>query len=539
MARILLLADSNFSNNIGEFRGRKIKDLVLKSCQSRKVLMDELAAVTEGVVVISCLDMLAADVAKTSTTDPDSAVEFYYNQLLFKLVDMVDSADNKLAVGIAAPIFWTTHSRAVKRSMNHAFKTLKQMTLSNIWFSDFWRDINAGADGTHLTRTSANYYIERTFDFVQKTAQLAGLGPILFEDEGSDPTGAQSTSWADDNPVTNDPDAVMVLAPPEDMDQASPTRTASIRSVSMLNASFNLQQRSQAPIRAPTGERLLDLAHGSTLARMHNFTVPPPGFSHARQLEQNPWGSNDVGSSLARIERRLGSLEAKVFYNNVMTASLKEEQDCEANKAMLSKVTISGVPMPGLSKLNEQEKIQAIKDKAAEIVDLVKEEGQSYKVVFVRHLNKKIRGAEKAVLEVKLESNEQAAGIRASFVKKQKEKDPDLPAKMNISPVVRLSTRVRVEILHSIANLLVRHDPSIIKAMCLQYIPKPVIKIIRKAAGGNEFARTMTFIEAVCWVEENGYSGSINLSKAHERAGATFRGILAQTFVLLHPTSSF
>ena len=108
---------------------------------------------------------------------------------------------------------------------------------------------------------------------------------------------------------------------------------------------------------------------------------------------------------------------------------------------------------------------------------------------------------------------------------------------MNVAPVVRVATRVRIEILHSVANLLQRYDHTIIKSMCLQYIPKPVIKIVRRSVSGTEYVRTMTFIEAVCWVEENGLSNSINLSKAYERAGSRFRGTLTQTFVLLSSTS--
>ena len=42
MARLLLLADSNFENNYGKFQGRKIIDLETKSCQSRRVVMQEL-----------------------------------------------------------------------------------------------------------------------------------------------------------------------------------------------------------------------------------------------------------------------------------------------------------------------------------------------------------------------------------------------------------------------------------------------------------------------------------------------------------------
>ena len=109
---------------------------------------------------------------------------------------------------------------------------------------------------------------------------------------------------------------------------------------------------------------------------------------------------------------------------------------------------------------------------------------------------------------------------------------------MNINPVVRLSTRVRVEILHSVVDLYKRHDPTVVRAMCLQYIPKPVIKIIRKSAGGTEFARTMTFIEAVCWVKENDYCNAIKLGRAYERAGSAFRATMTQNFVLMSSSSS-
>ena len=188
--------------------------------------------------------------------------------------------------------------------------------------------------------------------------------------------------------------------------------------------------------------------------------------------------------------------------------------------------------------MTEQEKVKSIREKATEIVNLVKGADKEYTIVFVRHLNRTPRGAPKVVLEVRQNSNQQATDLRADFVQKLKDKDPNLPAKMNISPVVRLATRVRIEILHSVANLLLRHDNSIVRAMCQQYIPKPVIMIVRQAAGGSEIVRTMTFIEAVCWVEQNGYSASINMARAYERAGSRFRGVLPQTFVLLSPSSN-
>ena len=530
MARILLLADSNFSNNVGVFRGRKVRNLEWKSCQSRKSALDEINLFEEGILVVACLDMIAADVTKNSSVDnADNAVEVYYSQLLYKLIEKVDDGNGRVAVGVVAPLFWSTHPAPVSRSMNHAYKLMKKSPLNKIWLGEYMRDVNVGVDGVHLTKASAVHYIQHIIDLIQKIGQESGTVSVVLE-------GSETTSWADDVPIQSDPEAVGTLLPPDDA-LVSPARTSSMVSVSMLSAGFGQPVSRPGPIRTTTNDRLMRLAQDSNgIGTGPSFLVPPPGY--ASRSDQTIWRTPEVNSSLNSIERRLGRLEAKAFFDNVMMASLKEDQDSEANKAMLNKVTIAAVPMELAPTLTELEKVEAIKTKANEIIDIVKREGGQYKALFVRHLNRKILGAKNAVLEVKFESEQQASNFRADFVKKQKDKDPNLPAKMNVAPVVRLATRVRVEILHSVANLLMRQDSSIVRAMCLQYIPKPVIKIVRRNAAGTEFARTMTFVEAVCWVEENGFGNSINLSKAYERAGSAFRGTLTQTFVLLSSTSA-
>ena len=552
MARLLLLADLNFSNNYGGYQGRKISNLEFKSCQSRRVAMAEINAFDEGILVVSCLDMIAADVSKNSASDGDAAVDIYYSHLLHKLIEKVDEAEGKVAFGIVAPLFWTSHSAVVKKAMSHSFKTMKSTTLSNIWVTDFLRDVKAGADGTHLTTTSSKRYIDHIVNLFMLISEKSGICPVQFDNPAptSTPAPAPTTSWADDQPLGQDPEAVVTLGPPDD-DIVSPARTSSMVSVSMLSSGFSTQQAQRHGMggframanpgrslelgtgptaRAPTNERLLRLAHDSTPGT--NFSVPPPGFASLQQ--QNSWRTPDVNSSMLRIEQRLGALEAKVFFDNVMMASLKEEQDTAANRAMLNRLTMTGITLEGLDKMTSEERIKAIKDKVDEIIGIVKKDDKVYKVVFVKHLNPQVRGQQKAAIEVKLESEKQASDLRADFVQQRKDKNPDLPEKMNISPVVRLATRVRIEILHSVTNLLLRHDSTIIRAMCLQYIPKPVIKIIRRSAGGNEYARTMTFAEAVCWVKEEGYTSSIGLSRAYERAGSAFRGTLTQSFVLLH-----
>ena len=535
MARLLLLADSNFENNYGKFKGPKIVNLEFKSCQSRKVALQELDKIEAGVVVVSCLDLIAADVAKSNPDDVDGAIDVYLNQLLYKLIDCADQADGKLHIGVMAPIFWSSHSVPAKRALNHFFKNMKLKSFENIMVSDLLRDIHAGADGVHLTEISAFKYIQRINDFFKSIGEKAGTSLVQFEGSGVE-AGAAGVSWADDIPAV-DHDAVMALGPPEEMDVASPTRTTSVLSTSILHPDFSSGQRTGPHAdQRTTNQRLFQMAHQSPSGL--NLSVPPPRFmGHYQPPQQQEWRTTDVNSSLARIERRIGVLEAKSFSDNVMMAGLKEDQDTEANRAMMNKVTMAGVEVPGLAGLTtDEDRIKLIKETVGSIFDMIKYEGHEYKVLFVKHLNWR-RRQPTAVIEVKLENEKQATMLRADFVKRQKDKDPNLPSKLNIVPVVRMATRVRVEILHSVANLIKRRDPSVIRALCLQYIPKPVIKIVRKSVGGAELVQTMTFIEAVCWVKENDLTRAVDLSKAYDRAGSSYNRVLTQTFVLLHSTN--
>ena len=298
--------------------------------------------------------------------------------------------------------------------------------------------------------------------------------------------------------------------PPEDV--ASPARTTTMLSASILAPIDSRISLGSASGYARTQSRLLQLVD------MPNLSVPPPLAS------QNP----NQNSAIARLERRVGSLESKSFYNDLMTAALKEELDTEANKAMLNRVTVSGVELPELQN-PEGDKVKIMKDKITEIFDQIKTADQIYEIRFVRHLNQQKKGAKTAVIEVKLADVKQAQDIRSEFVKKRKE----LPAKLNVSPVVRLATRVRIEIMHAIADLFKKYDRSISSAYCLQYIPKPVIKITRKSPGGTEISRNISFCDSVSWVQEQGLLNVIDLRKARERAGASLRTTLSQHFVLM------
>lgn len=267
------------------------------------------------------------------------------------------------------------------------------------------------------------------------------------------------------------------------------------------------------------------------------FRPPPPVQpQHIRNSSQPPPASwptmitPELEATLVKMEQRIGVLEVKSLQDNLMMAALKEDQDTEANKAMLDRLTILGIKVPNIRKMTDQEKIPALKSKVEGFVEILLDEGQTAKVVFVRHLNRKSRNPDLTVLEVKFEDAKQAGTIRSNFIKKRG--SPEL-GDINVTPTVRLATRVRVELLIAIAEVLKKRDPLVTKTQCLQYTCKPVLKVFRKNNAGNEFPSFMTFIDCVLWVKENNCEDQLELKKAYERAGSAFRGSVSQHFVVM------
>ena len=292
MSKLLLLADSNFSNNFGDYKGRKLKELEVKSCQSRRIAMQEIGNASEGIVVVACLDMIAADVVATTPVDADRAIEVYYNQLLLKLVEKVDEADGALAFGVVAPLFWTTLPLPARRSMSHTYKLMKLAPLQKIWLTDFMK-VRAGADGTHLTRNSAANYITKVQDLFGLISEATGLGPVVYlvPEQSEQQAEATVADWASEVVPMEDEDAVHQLEAPEEDEASPPVRTAT-----MLSASILLPPSRQTTALYPeagagssigeTQARLMRLA--APLPSLPNLRMPPPtlGGAQAQLLAQ-------------------------------------------------------------------------------------------------------------------------------------------------------------------------------------------------------------------------------------------------------------
>ena len=516
---LILTAASNFANNINGYEGRRVKDLVFRSCSTRRAVMAEVNLINEGILVVASLDTIAADVAKSTPTDPGRALEVYINQMLYAMMGKVDEADGKLAYGIVAPIYWTRHSAEVKKSLHHAYKTLKGNTLTSIFVGESLRHVKAGADGVHLTRNCSNRYIEHIQSFFVHIAANTGLGPVVLE--GGNPAAAGLDHNADD-----DPKAVVDLVPPEDALDEHMSPVEEVMSVSMIRSGSQ-----QSVVRASSVQDRLQLIAQA----IPDLSMPPPSrHTTLSQFPSDPANLHEVKLSLNKIERRIGAIEAKAFHDNVMMALIKEEQDTEANLATLNRVTITGITLPATFRgLPDADRIEVMRQKVKELVDLVKKDGQSFDIKFVKHLNRQVRNPRTVVLEARFGDAQQATNFRTQFVATRKDSEVAQFNGVNVAPVVRLATRVRVEILRIIAEQMKRMDNSIVRAYCLQFVPRPIIKIVRKNAAGVELTRTMSFIEAVCWTKEEDLIDSINWKSAQDRAGSSFTGRKAQFFVVL------
>ena len=83
---------------------------------------------------------------------------------------------------------------------------------------------------------------------------------------------------------------------------------------------------------------------------------------------------------------------------------------------MLNRVTFSGMVIEDLLTMNEENRINAMKTAIMEIVDSLKDKEQLFELLFVRHLNKHVKGQKTAVIKVKFADPKQTKELRAKFV---------------------------------------------------------------------------------------------------------------------------
>jgi hypothetical protein len=198
---------------------------------------------------------------------------------------------------------------------------------------------------------------------------------------------------------------------------------------------------------------------------------------------------------------------------------------------MMDRITIIGIRIPNIRRMKDAERVSTMKSKVEGFLSKLKDEGQRIDVIFVRHLNRQARNPENTVLEVRLGNGEQALSVRNKFVKVRDETEWE---NFNITPTVRLATRVRIEILQAVSKVVKAKDTSVSRTQCLQFVNKPVLKVFRKDDRGNEYFRVMSFIDSVVWIIENEFEKQLDLRKAYQKAGSNFRSTITQHFVIMN-----
>jgi hypothetical protein len=232
---------------------------------------------------------------------------------------------------------------------------------------------------------------------------------------------------------------------------------------------------------------------------------------------------------LAEIEKRLDDLEKafalRVSADDLVFARIREEIDSAANKQKEDRIVINGItsktPIPSDRRLA----IERYKTIATEIFRAIKPDFE-FKIVFVSPGRN--NGSLIPMIEIKMDTFEQAIALRRAFAEKRKAGTltGDM-GKLFVSNCVNLATRVRIDILKAIAAKIT--TPTEI-AYTFGFTSKPMLHIKPKGTDQRP-ARSFSFIDAI-----KNFGKSLNkkdLEKAYARAGMAFDGQLQQNFVVL------
>ena len=226
-------------------------------------------------------------------------------------------------------------------------------------------------------------------------------------------------------------------------------------------------------------------------------------------------------NKVKKLEMRLKALESRKEDDNLMMARIREELDAISNAKKEDRVVITGltnsIPMPE----DKEARKKWLMDMVASLLNRV-EPGSEKKIIFINQGRRMDRAI--SMVEVRLESKEDAFKIRNAFVAKKKG-GADF-GRIHISNSVCLATRVRVDILRGIARQFTVEggDDMFVSA----FNSRPVLRIKEP---NNQRDYALTFADAIArfgpLIQEE------NLTEAYKRAGTAFRSQLEQHFVVM------
>jgi hypothetical protein len=240
-------------------------------------------------------------------------------------------------------------------------------------------------------------------------------------------------------------------------------------------------------------------------------------------------------SDVRELEKRLDKLEKELklqkktnLSNNLTFARIREEVDTTSNKAKEDRLIINGLTSKKPLPTEMKPRIEALKAIAQGLfVFLIP--GFDGIIKFVSQ--GKVQATTLPIIEVKLDKEENAAMIRKAFAEKRRKNQlTDEMKNLFITNVSTLATRVRIDVLKSIARKI-SNDKEM--AYVSGFVSRPMMHIKKLPATQNSKPlKSFTFIDSVS--KFGNLVEAKDLTAAYFRAGRAFDGQLEQNFVLLN-----
>jgi hypothetical protein len=233
---------------------------------------------------------------------------------------------------------------------------------------------------------------------------------------------------------------------------------------------------------------------------------------------------------LKKIENQLIGQEKTNFENNLLLARIREDQDTATNVKREDRLIITGIKMSDPLPTDARLRVEALKKVAVDIFEKLIPSFQG-KISFVNLGKGKTVSAGPMMLEVKLDSSENASAIRKAFAEKRSKKElPESWSSLFITNCVNLATRIRINIMKAIARKVTNKKEL---AYISGFISRPMMHI--KAAPvttNSKPLRSFTFSDAVS--RFGNLLRMEDLDAAYSRVGNAFVGQVAQNFVVLN-----
>ena len=413
MAKLLILGDSNIANNLQHSAVLGKEQFEFKKCTTKGLFIDKILAAQQELVVVAGIDCIGNE-ALTAPRESERNINLVVNNLVSKIIEKLeDDSVTNMAIALASPLYWDEFNDDVKKSLQATFKQIRRDWKHRIRFIPPCPGMKYLQDRVHLDELSGVRY---TNHIIKKSCSIAKIIP----------NPASNPSWADDVELQLMEDEEM-----EQDDSQQPLVSGFAGNGTGVHQVHRTPQASLSsqPSFQPQPQYLPPPAHQASMSLQpfsqhfpSSFSQP---FSQPLSLLNLPAQGSTNQELLQKIDqltKRMDSAEDKSYYDNLMFAAIKEDQDDLANQRNLDRITLTGVKIENFSRTAENEKPAAMKDAVNSIITLVTPEAerQNREVVFTRHRNRHIRNAKSVVIEARFKNSTQAVAFRKEFVESYK-----------------------------------------------------------------------------------------------------------------------